>query len=162
MSSLYRRSEWLQNNMPVKLRGSYTSSNNKDKSGVANSNIMQARTETTLHTGMRIRSKQTPWQANYTDRAVATCRRSWCQVLRVEGCRVGSATGEHDPINLSFLDRSRYFIHASSSSVYPRETEQIPLRTHYFSQNLAAPGIEPGTSGSATGNCGDKTTEAVM
>jgi hypothetical protein len=38
---------------------------------------------------------------NYTDLATATCRQSWCQLLRVEGCRVISAA---DPLgrNLGF------------------------------------------------------------
>lgn len=30
---------------------------------------------------------------NYTDKVVADGQRSWCQLLWVEGCRVGSATG---------------------------------------------------------------------
>ena len=34
-------------------------------------------------------------RANYTDRAAAAGRRSWCQLLRVEGCHVVSATGPH-------------------------------------------------------------------
>jgi hypothetical protein len=34
-------------------------------------------------------------RANYTDRATATCRRSWCQLLRIEGCRMVSAA---DPL----------------------------------------------------------------
>jgi hypothetical protein len=27
-------------------------------------------------------------RANYTDRASAACRRSWCQLSRIQGCRV--------------------------------------------------------------------------
>jgi hypothetical protein len=47
-------------------------------------------------------------QANYTNRATAAYRRSWCQPLRVEGVawlaqRIPTA------VNLDFLDRSRYF-----------------------------------------------------
>ena len=34
-------------------------------------------------------------QANYTDRAAAAGRRSKCQLLRIEGCHVVSATGPH-------------------------------------------------------------------
>ena len=34
-------------------------------------------------------------RANYTDRAAAAGRRSYCQLLRVEGCHVVSATGPH-------------------------------------------------------------------
>ena len=33
--------------------------------------------------------------ANYTDRAAAAGRRSQCQLLRIEGCHVASATGPH-------------------------------------------------------------------
>jgi hypothetical protein len=45
-------------------------------------------------------------QANYTDQATAACRRSDCQLLRIEG-----ATCVTDPYGriLGFLDRSRYF-----------------------------------------------------
>jgi hypothetical protein len=47
-------------------------------------------------------------RANYTDRSTAACRRSECQLLRIEGCRVVSA---EDPYcrKLGFLDRNRYF-----------------------------------------------------
>jgi hypothetical protein len=34
-------------------------------------------------------------RANYTDRATAACRRSYCQLLRIEGCRMVSAA---DPL----------------------------------------------------------------
>jgi hypothetical protein len=47
-------------------------------------------------------------QANYTDRATAACRRSWCQFLRIEGVtwpRQQNLTA----VNFGFLDRSRYF-----------------------------------------------------
>jgi hypothetical protein len=47
-------------------------------------------------------------QANYTDRATAACRRSDCQLLRIEGCHVVSVTDPYVRI-LGFLDRSRYF-----------------------------------------------------
>jgi hypothetical protein len=45
-------------------------------------------------------------------------------------------------VNLCFLDRSPYssfkfFIN------YPHEAEWTPFQTHYFSENLAALGIEP-------------------
>jgi hypothetical protein len=46
--------------------------------------------------------------ANYTDRATAACRRSYCQILADIGCRVVSTTDPHGH-NLGFLDRSRYF-----------------------------------------------------
>jgi hypothetical protein len=55
-------------------------------------------------------------RANYTDRATASCRRSWCQLLKVEGCSMVSATDLQGHI-LGFLDRSHYFFFSSSSSV---------------------------------------------
>jgi hypothetical protein len=36
-----------------------------------------------------------------------------------------------------------------------------PFQTHYFSENLVAAGIEPGTSGSVARNSDHWTTEAV-
>jgi hypothetical protein len=47
-------------------------------------------------------------RANYTDRATAACRRSDCQLLRIEGCNVVSVTDPYSRI-LGFLDMSRYF-----------------------------------------------------
>jgi hypothetical protein len=47
-------------------------------------------------------------RANYTDRATAACRRSDCQLLRIEGCHVVSVTDPYGRI-LGFIDRSRYF-----------------------------------------------------
>jgi hypothetical protein len=35
---------------------------------------------------------------------------------------------------------------------YPHEAEWTPFQTHYFSENLVAPGIEPGSSGSVGRN----------
>jgi hypothetical protein len=44
---------------------------------------------------------------------------------------------------LGFLDRRRYF---SSKQLLncTHEAEWTPFQTHYFSENLLAPGIEPG------------------
>jgi hypothetical protein len=47
-------------------------------------------------------------QANYTDRATSACRRSYCQLLRVEGV-AWSAQRIPTAVNVGFLDRSRYF-----------------------------------------------------
>jgi hypothetical protein len=50
-------------------------------------------------------------------------------------------------INLSFLGWNQYFfIHAASQ--YPHEAEWTLFQTHYFSENLAAPEIKPGSSAS--------------
>jgi hypothetical protein len=40
------------------------------------------------------------------------------------------------------------FLSSSSSFILTR-ADRTPLQTHCYSENLAAPGIEPGTSGSA-------------
>jgi hypothetical protein len=58
------------------------------------------------------------------------------------GCHVVSMT---DPYGLifGFLDRSRYFSFKQFLSC-THEAEWTPFQTHYFSGNLAVPGIEPG------------------
>jgi hypothetical protein len=48
--------------------------------------------------------------------------------------------------NLDLLNRSRYYFYKKLLS-YPHEAECTPFQTHYFSESLAAPGIQPGTSG---------------
>jgi hypothetical protein len=75
-------------------------------------------------------------------RATAVCRRSLCQLLRIDGCRV---VGAADPLdrNLGFLDRSRDFFFQGLLSC-THEAEWTPFQTRYFSENLVAPGIEPG------------------
>jgi hypothetical protein len=46
----------------------------------------------------------------------------------------------------AFLDGSRYFS-IKQLLRYTHEAEWTPFQTHYFSENLVAPGIEPGSSG---------------
>jgi trans-aconitate methyltransferase len=48
--------------------------------------------------------EHTPWPQSASERAVAACRRSYYQLLRVEGCRVVSVTDPYGSI-LDFLDR---------------------------------------------------------
>jgi hypothetical protein len=44
---------------------------------------------------------------------------------------------------LRFLNRSRYvFLHVALNCTH--EAEWTPFQTHYFSENLVVPGIEPG------------------
>jgi hypothetical protein len=43
---------------------------------------------------------------------------------------------------LGFLDRSRYFSIKQLLNC-THEAEWTPFQTHYFSENLVAPGIEP-------------------
>jgi hypothetical protein len=56
-------------------------------------------------------------QANYTDRATAACRRSYCQLLQIEGV-VWSAQWIPMTVNLDFLDTEPLFFPSSSSSLY--------------------------------------------
>jgi hypothetical protein len=77
-------------------------------------------------------------QANYTDRATAACRRSYCQLLRIEDVAWSAQ-------RIPKAVKSRFS--RPELLNYPHEAEWTPFQTHYFSENLAAPGIEPGTSG---------------
>jgi hypothetical protein len=54
---------------------------------------------------------------------------------------VVSATDTFGSI-LGFLDGSRYVFFQVAPQLY--EAEWTLLQTHYFSENLVAPGIEPG------------------
>jgi hypothetical protein len=45
---------------------------------------------------------------------------------------------------LGFLDRGRYFFFQVLLKC-THEAEWTPFQTHYFSENLVAPGIEPGS-----------------
>jgi hypothetical protein len=54
-------------------------------------------------------------------------------------------------VNLSFLDRSRYFSF-KQLLIYPHGVVWTPFQTHCYSENIAAPGIELVTSGSAARN----------
>jgi hypothetical protein len=49
-------------------------------------------------------------------------------------------------VNFGFLDRSRYFPFKPLLN-YLHEAEWTPFQTHYFSEDLVAPGIKPETSG---------------
>jgi hypothetical protein len=48
-------------------------------------------------------------QANYTDWATATCWRNLVPTFVDRGVSRGQRGGSHTVVNLSFLDRSRYF-----------------------------------------------------
>jgi hypothetical protein len=58
------------------------------------------------------------------------------------GCRVVSAADPYGR-NVGFLDTSRYFFFQVAPHLY-YEAERILFQTRYFSENLVAPGIEPG------------------
>jgi hypothetical protein len=57
-------------------------------------------------------------QANYTDRATAACRRSYCQILRIEG--VTSAQRVPTAVNLDFLDPEPLLFRPNSSVILTR------------------------------------------
>jgi hypothetical protein len=65
-------------------------------------------------------------------------------------CHVVSVTNPYGTI-LGFLDRSSYFFFQVAPQLYSRGWV-APFQTHYFSENLEVPGIEPGTSGSVARN----------
>jgi hypothetical protein len=79
--------------------------------------------------------------------------------LRIEGV-AWSAQRIPTAVNFGFLDRSRYFSF-KLLLIYPHEAEWSPFHTHYFSENLVAPGIEPGTSGSVARNSDHFSTNSV-
>jgi hypothetical protein len=58
----------------------------------------------------------------------------------------GQGGGSPTVVNVSVLDRSRYFLSSSSSFIFTR-AEWTPFQNHCYLENLAALGIEPETSG---------------
>jgi hypothetical protein len=56
---------------------------------------------------------------------------------------VVSAADPPTVVNLSFIDRSRNFLSSSFLLIFIR-AELTPFQTHCYSENLVAPGIEPG------------------
>jgi hypothetical protein len=61
------------------------------------------------------------------------------------GVSRGQRGGSPTVVYLSFLDRRSYFLSSSSSFILTR-AEWTLFQTHCYSENLVAPGIEPGTS----------------
>jgi hypothetical protein len=75
------------------------------------------------------------------------------------GCHVIGVTNPYDSI-LGFLGRSRYYFFQVAPQLYSRGwVDPVP---DFFSANLVALGIEPGTSGSVARNSVHYTTEAVV
>jgi hypothetical protein len=83
-----------------------------------------------------------------------------CQLLRIEGV-AWSAQRIPKAVNLHFLDPEPLLFHWSSSSVILTRMSRPRSRSHYFSENVVASGIEPGISGSVASNSEHYTTEAV-
>jgi hypothetical protein len=80
--------------------------------------------------------------------------------VRIEGV-AWSAQRTPTAVNLDFLDSGAASFLFKQLLNYPRETEWTPFQTHYFSENLASPGIEPGISGSVAKNSDHQTIEVV-
>jgi hypothetical protein len=86
-------------------------------------------------------------QSKYTDSAAATCRRNLVPTFVDRGMSLGQRSRSPTVVNLSFLDRSRYFFF----QVFP----------HLSSQVLSGPRSRPGASGLTARNFDHQTTEAV-
>jgi hypothetical protein len=85
------------------------------------------------------RETATLW-LNYTDRATATCRRSSCQFMRIEGVACVTVTDPFGRI-LGILDRSRYFFFQVAPQLYSRgwvdpSSDSLLLRKSGSSWNL--------------------------
>jgi hypothetical protein len=68
-------------------------------------------------------------QANYTDWATTTCRQSFVSTFVDRGVSRGQRGGSPTVVNLSFLDRSRYFF--------------FQVAPHLFSHGLSGPRSRP-------------------
>jgi hypothetical protein len=79
-------------------------------------------------------------RANYTDRATAACRRSDCQLVRIEGA-TWSAWLVPTAVFLVFYTEAATFLSSSSSVVLTRLSGPVPDPLLFF---LVVPGIEPG------------------
>jgi hypothetical protein len=73
----------------------------------------------------------------------------------------GQRGGSPKVVNISLLDRSRYFSF-KWLLIYAYETEWAPFRTHCYAENLVAPGIEPETFVCAARNSDHETSEAIL
>jgi hypothetical protein len=92
---------------------------------------------------------------------IANCWQNLLPTFADRGVSRGQRGGSPTVINLSFLDRNCYF-YFKQLLIYPQEAEWTPFQTHCYSENLVAPGMEPGISGSAARKSYHYTTEAVI
>jgi hypothetical protein len=83
--------------------------------------------------------------------SVAICRRNVVPTFADRGLSRVQLGGSPTVVNLSSLNRSRYFSF-KYLLIYPHEAEWIPSQTHCYSENMVAPGTEPGTSESVARN----------
>jgi hypothetical protein len=99
-------------------------------------------------------------QPNYTDWSTVAGSPILVPTFVDRGMSRGQSSGTLKAVNVSFLDRSRYY----SFQIAPHFAPWVwvdPFQIHCYSGNLAALGIEPGTSGTAARNSDNLTTEAV-
>jgi hypothetical protein len=75
-------------------------------------------------------------RANYTDRATAASRWSYCQLFRIVECRVVSAADPRRSYSRFSRPEPLLFLPSSSSVVLTRLSG--PRSRHYFSENLVA------------------------
>jgi hypothetical protein len=90
-------------------------------------------------------------QANYTDWPTVTCPRNLVPNLWIKGCRVVSAADPLRSLISVFYTEAATFLSCSCSFILTK-AEWTPFQTDCYSENLVAPGIEQGTSGSAARN----------
>jgi hypothetical protein len=80
-------------------------------------------------------------QADYTDRAAAADQRKLVPTFADRGVLRG-------PSLMSFFNTATATFFFKKLLIYAPEAEWIPFQPHYFPENMVAPGIESGTSGS--------------
>jgi hypothetical protein len=99
-------------------------------------------------------------RANYTDRAIAACRRRWYQLSWIEGCRVVSVADPYGR-NLGFIDQSRYYFFQVAPQLYSRRWVD-PVRDPLYLRKSGSVGNRTRTSGSVARNSKHWTTGAVI
>jgi hypothetical protein len=87
-------------------------------------------------------------QANYINRVTTPCWWNLVSTFADRGCRVVSAVDPVWSLISAFWTGAATFLSSSSSFILTR-AEWTQFQTNCYSENLAAPGIEPGTSGLA-------------
>jgi hypothetical protein len=100
--------------------------------------------EADIQTKTKLNSVAFSPYANYTDRATAAL--SAKIVPTFAGVSRGQRNGSLRPLISGFKTGAATFPFKLLLN-YPHEAEWTPLQTHYFSENLVAPRIGPGTSG---------------
>jgi hypothetical protein len=81
-------------------------------------------------------------RANCTDRATAACRRSYCQLLQIDGAACSVRQVPTTKFSVFWTGVAIFSFKYVLSCTH--EAKLIPFQTHYFSENLVVPGIDPG------------------